>query len=326
MQEQPKPEIGPNDLLIQIRKTAICGTDLHIYCWNEWSRRTISTPMIVGHEFVGEVAAMGNAVQGFELGDRVSGEGHITCGCCRNCRTGRRHLCRETSGVGVNRAGAFAEYLSLPAFNAFKIADEVSDDQAAIFDPLGNAIHTALSFDLTGEDVLITGGGPIGCMAAAICQQVGARHVVVTELNPYRLELARTLGATRAVDPREVDLQALMKELEMIEGFDVVLEMSGSAGAFTQMLSVVNHGGRVALLGIPPKQMGIDWDQVVFKGLTLKGIYGREMFETWYKMGSLLQSGLDIDPVITHHFPIEEFQAGFEVMRSKNSGKVILEW
>ena len=326
MEDVPEPEIGPNDLLIRIRKTAICGTDIHIYNWDEWARATIPVPMVVGHEFVGEVAAMGSAVRGFSVGDRVSGEGHVTCGHCRNCRAGRRHLCRNTVGVGVNRAGAFAEYLSLPAFNAFRIPDDISDDLAAIFDPFGNAVHTALSFDLVGEDVLITGAGPIGCMAVAICQHVGARHVVITDVNDFRLDLARTLGASLAINVTRTTPAEVMAQLDMTEGYDVGLEMSGNGAAFESMLEVMNHGGRVAILGIPPGDTVIDWNQVIFKGLTLKGIYGREMFETWYKMAALLQGGLDLSPILTHGFPIAEFQTGFDVMRSGRSGKVVLDW
>ena len=326
MEDVPEPEIGPNDLLIRIRKTAICGTDIHIYNWDEWARATIPVPMVVGHEFVGEVAAMGSAVRGFSVGDRVSGEGHVTCGHCRNCRAGRRHLCRNSVGVGVNRAGAFAEYLSLPAFNAFRIPDDISDDLAAIFDPFGNAVHTALSFDLVGEDVLITGAGPIGCMAVAICQHVGARHVVITDVNDFRLDLARTLGASLAINVTRTTPAEVMAQLDMTEGYDVGLEMSGNGAAFESMLEVMNHGGRVAILGIPPGDTVIDWNQVIFKGLTLKGIYGREMFETWYKMAALLQGGLDLSPILTHGFPIAEFQTGFDVMRSGRSGKVVLDW
>ena len=326
MGEVPKPEIGPNDLLVRIRKTAICGTDIHIYDWNDWAKRTIPVPMVVGHEFAGEVAEVGSAVQGFAVGDRVSGEGHVTCGHCRNCRAGKRHLCRNTFGVGVNRQGCFAEYLSIPAFNAFKLPGEISDDLASIFDPYGNAVHTALSFDLVGEDVLITGAGPIGCMAAAICHHVGARHVVVTDINEYRLGLARELGATRVVNVSSAKLRDVMSELHMTEGFDVGLEMSGSPVAFRDMLEVMNNGARVALLGIPPADTRIDWNHVIFKGLVIKGIYGREMFETWYKMSSMLQSGLDIRPIITHHFPIDDFQKGFDIMRSGQSGKVVLDW
>ncbi|MBT3135221.1 L-threonine 3-dehydrogenase [Alteromonas sp. ALT199] len=326
LQDTPKPEVGHNDLLIKIRKTAICGTDMHIYNWDEWSQNTIPVPMVVGHEYVGEVVGMGQEVKGFEVGDRVSGEGHITCGHCRNCRAGRVHLCRNTEGVGVNRPGAFAEYLVIPAFNAFKIPDNISDDLASIFDPFGNAVHTALSFDLVGEDVLITGAGPIGIMAAAVAKHVGARHVVVTDINPYRLGLAEKMGATRAVDVSKENLQDVMNELGMSEGFDVGLEMSGVPVAFRDMLNKMNHGGKIAMLGIPPQDVAIDWNQVIFKGLVIKGIYGREMFETWYKMASLLQSGLDLSPIITHTFSIDDFQEGFDTMGSGHSGKVILDW
>ncbi|WP_346993256.1 L-threonine 3-dehydrogenase [Alteromonas gracilis] len=326
LQDTPKPEVGHNDLLIKIRKTAICGTDMHIYNWDEWSQNTIPVPMVVGHEYVGEVVGMGEEVRGFSVGDRVSGEGHITCGHCRNCRAGRRHLCRNTEGVGVNRPGAFAEYLVIPAFNAFKIPDNISDDLASIFDPFGNAVHTALSFDLVGEDVLITGAGPIGIMAAAVAKHVGARHVVVTDINPYRLELAKKMGATRAVDVSKEDLKDVMNDLGMTEGFDVGLEMSGMPVALRDMLNKMNHGGKVAMLGIPPQDVAIDWNQVIFKGLVIKGIYGREMFETWYKMASLLQSGLDLSPIITHTFSIDDFQKGFDTMGSGQSGKVILDW
>ncbi|HMZ29621.1 MAG TPA: L-threonine 3-dehydrogenase, partial [Thauera aminoaromatica] len=279
-----KPEVGPNDVLIKIKKTAICGTDIHIWKWDEWAQKTIPVPMHVGHEYVGVIAEMGQEVRGFKIGDRVSGEGHITCGFCRNCRAGRRHLCRNTVGVGVNRAGAFAEYLAIPAVNAFKIPDDISDDLAAIFDPFGNATHTALSFNLVGEDVLITGAGPIGIMAVAIARHVGARHVVITDVNDHRLELARKMGATRAVNVSRENLADVKTELHMVEGFDVGLEMSGVPSAFTSMLEHMNHGGKIALLGIPPSNTAIDWNQVIFKGLEIKGIYGREMFETWYKM------------------------------------------
>ena len=326
LQDTPEPEVGHNDLLIKIRKTAICGTDMHIYNWDEWSQKTIPVPMVVGHEYVGEVVGMGQEVKGFKVGDRVSGEGHITCCHCRNCRAGRVHLCRNTEGVGVNRPGAFAEYLVIPAFNAFKIPDNISDDLASIFDPFGNAVHTALSFDLVGEDVLITGAGPIGIMAAAVAKHVGARHVVVTDINPYRLELAKKMGATRAVDVSKEDLKDVMNELGMTEGFDVGLEMSGVPVAFRDMLNKMNHGGKIAMLGIPPQDVAIDWNQVIFKGLVIKGIYGREMFETWYKMASLLQSGLDLSPIITHTFSIDDFQKGFDTMGSGHSGKVILDW
>jgi len=324
--EVPEPEIGHNDLLIRIRKTSICGTDVHIYNWDEWARETIEVPMVVGHEYVGEVVGIGQEVRGFEIGDRVSGEGHITCGHCRNCRAGRRHLCRNSYGVGVNRQGAFAEYLVIPAFNAFRLPKEIGDDIAAIFDPFGNAVHTALAFDLVGEDVLITGAGPIGCMAAAVARHAGARHVVVTDINDYRLELAGKMGATRAVDVNDTALRDVMSDLGMTEGFDVAMEMSGAPAAYDAILGHINHGGRIALLGIPPAHMEIDWNQVIFKGLSIKGIYGREMFETWYKMAALVQSGLDLTPMITHRFGVDEFQQGFDVMRSGRSGKVILDW
>lgn len=326
MSESEKPEIGHNDLLIKIKKTAICGTDVHIYNWDEWSQNTVPVGMTVGHEYVGVVADMGAGVQGFEIGDRVSGEGHITCGHCRNCRAGRRHLCRNTTGVGVNRPGAFAEYLSIPSINAFKIPDEVSDDMAAIFDPFGNAVHTALSFDLVGEDVLITGAGPIGMMAAAVAKHAGARHVVITDINDFRLQLAKKMGATRVVNSKDENLQDVMNELGMHEGFDVGMEMSGVGVAFNDMLTAMNHGGKVALLGIPPGDMAIDWNQVIFKGLVIKGIYGREMFETWYKMAALIQSGLDLSPMVTHNLPVDDFQKGFDIMRSGKSGKVVLDW
>ncbi|RYV03661.1 L-threonine 3-dehydrogenase [Shewanella sp. OPT22] len=326
MVDAPTPEMGYNDLLIKIKKTAICGTDIHIYNWDDWSQATIPVPMVVGHEYLGEVVGVGEGVKGFEIGDRVSGEGHLVCGHCRNCRGGRTHLCRNTSGVGVNREGSFAEYLVIPAFNAFKIPDDVSDELASIFDPFGNAVHTALSFDLVGEDVLITGAGPIGIMAAAVCKHVGARHVVITDVNEYRLDLARKMGATRTVNVANENLNDVMQELGMTEGFDVGLEMSGVPSAFSAMLDSMNHGGKIAMLGIPPEDMGVDWSKVIFKGLTIKGIYGREMFETWYKMASLIQSGLDISPIITHSYSVDDFQEGFDVMRSGQSGKVILNW
>jgi threonine 3-dehydrogenase len=326
MVDVPVPEIGPNDLLIKIKKTAICGTDLHIYNWDEWSQKTIPVPMVTGHEFVGVVAKVGSAVRGFEVDQRVSGEGHITCGHCRNCRAGRRHLCRNTVGVGVNRQGCFAEFLSLPADNAFKIPDNIPDEIASIFDPYGNAVHTALSFDMVGEDVLITGAGPIGCMAVAIAKHVGARHVVITDVNDYRLELARSMGATRVVNPKRQKLAEVMGELGMTEGFDVGLEMSGNASAFQDMLASMNNGGRVAILGIFPSAVSIDWSQVIFKGLVLKGVYGREMYETWYKMAAMLQSGLDISKVITHRMSVDDFEKGFSVMNGGTAAKVVLDW
>ena len=326
MTDVPLPALGHNDIMIKIRKTAICGTDVHIYNWDAWSQKTIPVPMVVGHEYVGEVVAVGQEVSGFRIGDRVSGEGHITCGHCRNCRAGRTHLCRNTIGVGVNRQGAFAEYLVIPAFNAFKIPDNIPDTLAAIFDPSGHAVHTALSFDLVGEDVLVSGAGPIGIMAAAVCRHVGARHVVITDVNDYRLDLARKMGVTRAVNVSRESLPEVMQALGMSEGFDVGLEMSGAPPAFRTMLDTMNHGGKIAMLGIPPGDMAIDWNQVIFKGLLIKGIYGREMFETWYKMAALIQSGLDLTPIITHQYAIDDFQKGFDAMRSGHSGKVILNW
>ena len=326
LEDIPEPSIGPNDVLIQIVKTAICGTDMHIYHWDAWARKTIPVPMAVGHEYCGRVVQIGSEVRGLKPGDRVSGEGHITCGHCRNCRAGRRHLCRNAVGVGVNRPGAFAEYLAIPADNAFKLPDSISDDIAAILDPFGNATHTALAFSLVGEDVLITGAGPIGIMAVALARFVGARHVVITDVNDYRLELAGKMGATRAVNVQRETLDQTMQALGMQEGFDVGLEMSGQPAALRDLLRTLHHGGSVALLGIPPQETAIDWDQVIFKGLTLKGIYGREMFETWYKMASLLQSGLRLDPVITHHLPLREYPQAFQIMDSGRSGKIILDW
>ncbi len=326
MEELPMPKVGHNDVLIKVKKSAICGTDVHIWNWDAWSQKTIPVPMAVGHEFMGEIVEVGSEVTGFKIGERVSGEGHITCGTCRNCRAGKRHLCRNTVGVGVNRQGSFAEYVAIPAFNVFRLPPEIPDEIAAFFDPLGNAVHTALSFDLVGEDVLITGAGPIGAMAAAVCRHVGARHVVVTDVNPFRLELAKKLGATRVVNVAKESLEDTMKALGMTEGFDVGLEMSGNGSAFKQMFKTMNHGGRVAILGIPPGEIAIDWSDVIFKGLFLKGIYGREMFETWYKMTAMLQSGLDVKPVLTHRYPISDFAKGFEVMISGQSGKVVLDW
>jgi threonine 3-dehydrogenase len=326
MEEVPVPDLAPDDVLIRVTKTAICGTDLHIYNWDHWAQKTIPVPMVTGHEFVGVIEQLGSNVTGYKIGDRVSGEGHITCGHCRNCRAGQRHLCRNTIGVGVNRQGCFAEYLAIPYGNAFKIHESIPDDVASIFDPYGNAVHTALSFDLVGEDVLITGAGPIGIMAAAIAKHVGARHVVVTDINDYRLELAKQLGATRIVNVARENLPDVMREIGMVEGFDVGLEVSGNAKAFRSMLDTINHGGRIALLGIFSEEVAIDWSTVVFKGLTIKGIYGREMFETWYKMSAMLQSGLNIAPVITHHFKAEEFEQGFQILNAGKSGKVILDW
>jgi len=326
MEEVPVPAVGPNDVLVKMRKTAICGTDIHIFNWDEWAQRTIPVPMTVGHEFCGEVAAIGSHVKGFVVGDRVSGEGHITCGHCRNCRAGKRHLCRNTVGVGVNRTGAFADFLVIPAVNAFKIPAGISDEVASFLDPLGNATHTALSFDLVGEDVLITGAGPIGVMAVAIAKHVGARHVVITDVNDYRLELARKMGASLAINVKEQTPRDAMQELGMSEGFDVGMEMSGDGSAFQSLLEAMNHGGRVAILGIPPSDVTVDWDQVIFKGLVLKGVYGREMFETWYKMTAMLQSGLDVSPVLTHRFSVTDFDEAFAIMRSGQSGKIVLDW
>jgi threonine 3-dehydrogenase len=326
MADIPEPTIGPNDVMIRMKKTAICGTDMHIWHWDDWAKRTIKVPMAVGHEYCGEIVDMGSEVRGLKIGDRVSGEGHITCGFCRNCRAGRRHLCRNTVGVGVNRPGCFAELMSLPAANVFKLSPAISDDIASILDPFGNATHTALSFNVVGEDVLITGAGPIGIMAVAIARHAGARHIVITDVNPYRLDLARRMGATRAIDIRSETLDQTMTALGMEEGFDIGMEMSGVPSAFREMLRTMQHGGSVALLGIMPENTGIHWDEVIFKGLMMKGVYGREMFETWYKMSSMLQSGLDISPVITHRLAVDEFQQGFETMASGHSGKVILDW
>jgi len=326
MDEARIPEPGYNDILIKIKKTAICGTDIHIYNWDEWSQNTIPVPMTIGHEFVGIIEKTGDGVKGLKVGDRVSAEGHITCGYCRNCKAGKRHLCRNTVGIGVNRAGCFAEFISVPAVNAFQIPNGITDEIASILDPFGNATHTALSFDLVGEDVLITGAGPIGILASAVARHAGARHIVISDVNDYRLDLAEKLGATKTVNVLKQDISAVMKELNMTEGFDVGLEMSGNPTAFTDMLDAMNFGGNVAILGIPPAETSIDWTKVIFKGLKLKGIYGREMFETWYKMSSMLQSHLDISEIITHTFPVDDFQDGFEIMKSGKSGKVILDW
>ncbi|GMR17313.1 MAG: L-threonine 3-dehydrogenase [Gammaproteobacteria bacterium] len=322
--EQPSP--GHNDVLIKVHRTAICGTDIHIFQWDDWASKTIPVPLTIGHEFCGEIVACGSEVKGYANGDRVSAEGHITCGVCRNCRAGRRHLCMSTRGIGVNRPGAFADYISVPAFNVFKLPDAISDEMAALLDPLGNATHTALSFDLVGEDVLITGAGPIGIMAVAIARYAGARHVVITDVNDYRLGLARKMGATVALNVTTGTLDDTMQELGMSEGFDVGMEMSGNPAAIRDLLRTMHHGGQVAVLGIPPDDTAIDWNQVIFKGLHIKGIYGREMFETWYKMASMLQSGLDIAPVITHRFALAEYQQAFELMASGQSGKIILSW
>jgi threonine 3-dehydrogenase len=326
LEEVPVPEPGINDVLIRIHKTAICGTDVHIYAWDEWAQRTIPVPMPIGHEFVGRVAAVGANVHDFRAGDLVSGEGHLVCGRCRNCLAGRRHLCPHTSGVGVNRPGAFAEYLCIPVTNVWYCDATLPTDVLAVFDPLGNATHTTLSFDVLGEDVLITGAGPIGCMATAIARHAGARHVVVTDVNPFRLGIAKKMGATIALDVRRDSIQGAQQQLGMKEGFDVGLEMSGNPQAFRDMLAAMCHGGKIALLGILPPAAAVDWGTVIFNSLTLKGIYGREMYETWYKMTVMLQSGLEIGPVITHHFHYTEFEKGFEAMSSGQSGKVILNW
>ena len=326
LEDVAKPGIGPNDLLIRVHYTSVCGTDLHIVEWDAWAQRTIKVPLVIGHEFMGQIVDVGSEVSGFSAGQRVAVEGHVTCGHCRNCRAGRRHLCRNTQGIGVNRPGAFAEYVCVPASNAYVLPPGMPDEIGSCLDPLGNAVHSALSFELAGEDVLVTGAGPIGCMSAAVSRFVGARYVVVTDSNHYRLNLARRMGATLAVDYRDTTLDAVMQELGMLEGFDIGLEMSGSPAALRSMLKFMNHGGRVALLGIPTEQIAIDWDQVIFRGLTLKGIYGREMFETWYRMGSMLQSGLDITPVITHRFAAEEYAKAFDVVKSGQCGKVVMDW
>jgi threonine 3-dehydrogenase len=326
LEDVPTPEIGINDVLIRVEKTGICGTDLHIYNWDAWAQKTIPVPMVVGHEFVGEVVEVGSNVADFFPGDIVSGEGHVVCGHCRNCLAGRRHLCPHTKGVGVNRPGAFAEYIALPMANLWHQRPGIDREVASIFDPFGNAVHTALSFPVLGEDVLITGAGPIGIMAVAIARHAGARFVVITDVNPYRLELARKMGATVALDVRSGNLADTQKELGMAEGFDVGLEMSGNPAAFRSMLDNMCHGGKIAMLGIPSEPIAIDWNTVVFSSLTIKGIYGREMYETWYKMTVMLESGLDISPVITHRLPYTDFEEGFEVMRSGNSGKVVLDW
>lgn len=336
LEEVDKPIIKDNEVLIKIKKTAICGTDLHIYKWDDWAQKTIPTPMHVGHEFVGEIVEIGKQVQDnhLKIGDRVSGEGHLVCGTCRNCRAGKFHLCPNTVGVGVNRPGAFAEFLAIPAFNVFKLPDYITDDVASMLDPFGNAAHTALSFDLIGEDVLITGAGPIGCMAVAICKKVGAKNVVITDVNDYRLSLAQKMGADMTVNvsdcktSAEVDekIRKAMDQMNIVEGFDVGLEMSGIESAIHAMVDLMINGGKIAMLGISGKNVALDWDKVVFKGLILKGIYGREMFETWYKMVSLVKSGLNVSDVITHVLPVSDYIKGFELMKSGSSGKVILDW
>jgi threonine 3-dehydrogenase len=326
LEDVPEPSIGINDVLIRVQLTGICGTDLHIYQWDDWAQRTIPVPMVIGHEFVGEIVAVGSNVSDFHTGELVSGEGHVVCGRCRNCLAGRRHLCAHTQGVGVNRPGAFAEFIALPMSNIWRHSPSVRRDIAAIFDPLGNATHTALSFPVLGEDVLITGAGPIGIMAAAVARHAGARHVVISDVNPYRLELARKVNVTLALNPAETSIAEAQKKLGMQEGFDVGLEMSGNAAAFRDMLANMSHGARIAMLGIPAGEMAIDWNTVIFNMITIKGIYGREMYETWYKMTVMLESGLDISPVITHHFPYADYEEGFAVMQSGKSGKVILDW
>jgi len=326
LENVPEPKVGINDVLIKVRRTAICGTDLHIYNWDSWAQKTIPVPMVVGHEFVGEIVEVGSNVVDFEAGQIVSGEGHVVCGRCRNCMAGRRHLCANTSGIGVNRPGAFAEYMALPMSNVWEHRPGIDLDVASMFDPLGNAVHTALSFDLLGEDVLITGAGPIGVMAAAVCRHAGARHVVVTDINPRRLELARQLGANRVVDVRSEKLADVQAELGMSEGFDVGLEMSGNPAAFRDLLANLCHGGKVAMLGIPSEDVAIDWNTVIFNMLTIKGIYGREMYETWYKMSVMVESGLDVSPVISHRLPFEEFETGFRAMKDGSAGKVVLNW
>ncbi|MGD8307263.1 MAG: L-threonine 3-dehydrogenase [Ignavibacteria bacterium] len=326
LNEVPKPDYGPNDVLIKIEKTAICGTDIHIYNWDKWASETIPVPMVVGHEYVGVVEAFGDNVQDVKIGELASGEGHITCGHCRNCRAGRRHLCPNTLGVGVNRPGAFAEYLVIPVSNIWHCDPNIAKDILAIYDPFGNAVHTALSFDVLGEDVLITGAGPIGIMAAAICRHAGARYIVITDVNPFRLELAEKMGVTKAVDVSKEKLSDVVKDLGMMEGFDVGLEMSGNPQALNDMIDVMFHGGNIALLGILPSDAAVDWNKIVFSGLTIRGIYGRKMFETWYKMQVMVQSGLDVTPVITNHFSYDDYVEAFELMKSGNSGKIILDW
>jgi threonine 3-dehydrogenase len=326
MEDVPLPPVGPMDVLIRVKKTAICGTDIHIYNWDGWSQRTIPVPMTVGHEFCGYIEKLGDGVTDLAVGDYVSAEGHLVCGRCRNCLAGRRHLCPHTQGIGVNRPGAFADYISVPYRNVYQLDHGIPEDLAATFDPLGNAVHTALSWDLVAEDVLITGAGPIGCMAAAVCKFAGARHIVVTDVNPYRLHLAASLGATRTVNVARESLADVKLELEMKEGFDVCLEMSGHPGALQDIFTHASHGAKVSLLGIFPDAVPVDWDKVIFKGLVLKGIYGREMFETWYKMSTMIRAGLDTSFVITHRFPAADFQTAFDTMLSGNAGKVILDW
>lgn len=326
MEHVPVPEPGSDEVLIKVRKSAICGTDVHIWKWDEWSAKTVPVPMVVGHEFCGEIIDAGKAAIKFRIGQRVSGEGHVVCGICRNCRAGRGHLCRNTLGVGVNRPGSFAEYVCIPEDNVVPVPDDIPDETAAIFDPMGNAVHTALSFDLVGEDVLVTGAGPIGIMGALVAQKVGARKVVITDISPYRIDLARRMGVQHVVDATNENLSAVMARLGMTEGFDVGLEMSGSAPALRDMIDAMNNGGKIALLGIAPTEFAVDWNKIIFKMLNVKGIYGREMFETWYKMIALVQSGLDLTNLITHRIDIDDFETGFAAMLSGEAGKVVMDW
>lgn len=326
MTDVPKPTVGHNDVLIKIKKTAVCGTDVHIYNWDAWAQQHVPVPLTIGHEFVGEIVEVGKDVNGFKGGERVSGEGHIACGFCRCCRAGRRHLCRKNESVGVTRNGCFAEYLAIPAINAYPVPDNIPDQQATILDPLGNATHTALSFDLVGEDVLITGAGPVGLMAAKVAKHAGARHIVITDINEYRLAIAKKMGVSLALHPQKTTLTEAMQMLGMHEGFDVGLEVSGNASAFNDMLEHMNHAGKISLLGFLPRDTQINWNKIIMKGLQIKGIYGREMFDTWYKMICMLQSGLTISPVITHEFPAAHYQEAFNIMRSGNCGKIVLNW
>jgi len=326
MEQVPIPEVGPRDVLIKVKKSAICGTDVHIWKWDEWSAKTVPVPMVVGHEFCGEIVDCGAAASKFQVGQRVSGEGHIVCGACRNCRAGRGHLCRNTQGVGVNRSGSFAQYLCVPESNVVPIPDDIPDEIAAIFDPFGNAVHTALSFDLVGEDVLVTGAGPIGIMGALVAQKVGARKTVITDISSYRIELAKRMGVQYVVNASTQNLTEVMAELGMTEGFDVGLEMSGAAPAMRDMIDKMNNGGKIALLGIAPTEFAVDWNKIIFKMLNVKGIYGREMFETWYKMIALVQSGLNLTDLITHRISIDDFEDGFAAMLSGEAGKVVMDW
>ena len=326
MEQVPVPETGPNDVLVRVKKTAICGTDIHIWNWDEFTSKIVPVPMVVGHEFFGEIVEAGSAVTKYSVGQRISGEGHIICGTCRNCRAGRGHLCRNTLGIGVNIPGAFAEYLCLPEDNVVPIPEDIDDEIASIFDPFGNAVHTALTFDCVGEDVLVTGAGPIGIMGALVVQKIGARKVVITDINPSRLKLAEKMGLNHVINPQKEDLIEVMQNIGLKEGFDIGLEMSGAAPAFQDMIDKMNNGGKIAILGLSSTGFDIDWNKVIFKMLRIQGIYGREMFETWYKMIALVQSGLDLSPLITHRFSIDDYEEGFETMLSGNSGKVILDW